>query len=86
MGDKVQPVSVSALRAERYSADAANIILSLRTKYSTAERIYSVPLECFWDLVVDLRRLSASPHGAGPGIADSEAEPLLPLHLPEAAE
>jgi hypothetical protein len=53
------PVSVVALRAERYSP-GGNVVISLRTKFSSAERKYSVPFECFHDLIVDLQRLSAS--------------------------
>jgi hypothetical protein len=49
---------VVALRAESRSVDGKNIVISLRTKYSTAERKYSVPLECFQDLLVDLQRLT----------------------------
>ena len=52
-------VSVIALRAEDYSPDGKNVIISLTTKYSTAERKYSVPIECFYDLVRDLQRLNA---------------------------
>ena len=84
MSDKVQPVSVVALRAECYSADRNNIVISLRTKYSTVERKYSVPVECFEDLVVDLRRLSVSEPGAPSD--SSENEPPLPLEPPIAAE
>jgi hypothetical protein len=51
------PVSVVALRAQAYSPDDETVVISLTTKYSTAERTYSVPLECFDDLVVDLQRL-----------------------------
>jgi hypothetical protein len=51
------PVSVVALRAQAYSPDDKTVVISLTTKYSTAERTYSVPLECFDDLVVDLQRL-----------------------------
>jgi len=54
------PVSVAALRAEGYSADDRNIVISLLTKYSKAERKYAVPVECFEDLVIDLKRLNAS--------------------------
>ena len=80
------PVSVVALRAEGYSADSGNIIISLRTRYSTAERKYSVPVECFRDLVVDLKRLNASlPSEPIEGVHD-QAEPLLPLKMPVAAE
>jgi hypothetical protein len=53
----VLPVSVVALRAE--ACDGTSVIISLATKYSGAERVYSVPLECFHDLIVDLRRLNA---------------------------
>jgi len=58
--DELVPVSVTALRAVGYSADGKDVILSLTTKYSTAERTYSVPVECFSDLIVDLKRLSSS--------------------------
>ena len=54
----VLPVSIVALRAE--ACDDKSVIISLATKYSSAERVYSVPLECFHDFVVDLRRLNAS--------------------------
>jgi len=53
------PISVIALRAEAYSFDDKSVIISLTTKYSSAERTYSVPLECFHDIVVDLQRLTA---------------------------
>jgi hypothetical protein len=57
--DEILPVSVVALRAESYSADG-NVIISFRTAFSKAERKYSVPFECFQDLIVDLQRLDAS--------------------------
>lgn len=53
-------VSVIALRADDYSPDGRSVVISLRTKFSSAERKYSVPLECFRDLLVDLQRLNAS--------------------------
>jgi len=65
------PVSVIALRADAYSTDG-NVVISLRTKYSSAERKYSVPIECFHDLIVDLQRLNGSR-------AREPSEPLLPL-------
>jgi len=55
--DELVPISVTALRAVGYSADGKDVILSLTTKYSTAERTYSVPVECFSDLIADLKRL-----------------------------
>ena len=57
--DEILPVTVVALRAESYSTDG-NVIISLRTAFSKAERKYSVPLECFHDFIVDLQRLNAS--------------------------
>ena len=71
------PVSVIALRADAYSPDG-NIVISLRTKFSSAERKYSVPIECFHDLIVDLQRLNASR-------AREPSEPLLPLEGPTVA-
>lgn len=58
--EKTSSISVVALRADDYSPDGKNIILSLTTKYTTAERKYSVPIECFYDLITDLQRLNAS--------------------------
>ena len=57
--DKPIPISIIALRADGYSPDGKNVIISLTTKYSASERKYSVPLECFYDLIMDLRRLNA---------------------------
>ena len=45
MGEETAAVTVVAFRAESHSADGKNLIISLRTKYSSAERKYSVPLE-----------------------------------------
>jgi hypothetical protein len=80
------PVSVVAVRAESYSADGDSIVVSLRTKYSTAERKYSVPVECFHDLIVDLRRLNAAVTPKEPDEARGKDEPFLPLDIPVAAE
>jgi hypothetical protein len=53
------PVCVIAMRAEAFSPDDKTVVVSLTTKYSSVERTYSVPLECFHDLVDDLQRLNA---------------------------
>ena len=58
--DKTIPVSVSAMRADDYSPDGKNVTISLTTTYSTAERKYSVPVECFYDFILDLQRLNAA--------------------------
>ena len=60
MGEETAAVTVVAFRAESHSPDGKNLIISLRTKYSSAERKYSVPLECLRDFLVDLQRLQAS--------------------------
>ena len=89
MSEKVEPrlpVGVVALRAESYSADDGCVVISLRTKFSAAERSYSVPVECLQDLIIDLRRLSFSAPNAPYEKADSQTEPLLPLELSVAAE
>ena len=80
------PISIVALRAESYSTDGESIVVSLRTKYSIAERKYSVPVECFHDLIVDLRRLNASTPSKPTDTISEQDEPLLPLDRPIAAE
>jgi hypothetical protein len=57
--DKI-PIAVTALRAEDYSLDGKNITISLTVKYADTERKYSVPVQCFYDLIVDLQRLDAN--------------------------
>jgi hypothetical protein len=54
------PISVIALRADDFSPDGRHVIISLATKFSATERVYSVPVECLRDLVLDLRRLNAA--------------------------
>jgi hypothetical protein len=63
--DESLPVSIVGLRAESYSADGRSVVISLRTKFSTAERKYSVPIECFHDLILDLQRLNGTPASGG---------------------
>jgi hypothetical protein len=73
------PVTVVALRAESYSAEEDTIVVSLRVKYSTADRFYSIPVECLRDLIVDLRRLSISAPPTQPDHTDGETEPARDL-------
>ncbi len=54
--DKPFPISVIALRADDYSPDGKNAITSLTTKYSTAERRYSVPVEYLYDGKTTMRK------------------------------
>ena len=75
-----ESVSIIALRADAYSADGKNVIISLKTKFSTAERKYSVPIECFYDFIVDLQRLNASKE------ATSVKPSVQPTDAPSSAE
>ena len=59
MAYETGPVSVTAMRADGYSDDGKSIVISFKTKYSEAERRYSVPVECLSDLLMDLKRLNA---------------------------
>jgi hypothetical protein len=85
--DKTIPITVSALRADDYSPDGKNVIISLTTTYSTAERKYSVPVECFSDLIVDLQRLNAAASATSietaiqPAIAPNPADDLNRLSI-----
>ena len=69
--DKTGAVSVTAMRADGYSDDGKSIVISLKTKYSAAERRYSVPVECLGDLLMDLKRL----HAPADTTSSSEAAP-----------
>ena len=76
--DKI-PIGVTALRAEQYSSDGKDIILSLTVKFANTERKYSVPVECFYDLIVDLQRLAnrglnEADASMQPGVAASPTE------------
>jgi hypothetical protein len=77
---KTIPISVIALRADDYSPDGKNVIISLTTKYSTAERKYSVPVECFRDLILDLQKLNAA------ASATSIEIPIQPALAPNSAD
>ena len=78
--DKAIPISVIALRADDYSLDGKDVIISLTTKYSAAERKYSVPVECFHDLIVDLQRLNAA------ATTTSIETPIQPAVAPNPAD
>jgi hypothetical protein len=81
--DKAIPISVTALRADEYSPDGENIVISIVTRYSKAERRYSMPVACVRDFVVDLQRLSAHRRAAS---NNSNGAPLQPADEPNPAE
>ena len=60
MSQDKPPISVNALLAEGYSADGNNIIISLTVKFLGKKRQYSVPVNCFYDLIASLQRLNAT--------------------------
>ena len=77
--DKI-PIAVTALRVEDYSSDGKNIIISLMVKYADTERKYSVPVECFYDVIVDLQRLSGAKNTKS---IDASVEPAVALDTAE---
>jgi hypothetical protein len=68
------PVSVAALRAEGYSTDGRNIIISLTVKFLRKTRKYSVPVECFYDLIASLQKLNAP---EGTKSIDTSIQPVV---------
>jgi len=89
MSEKVEqrlPVSVDALRVESYSATDDSIVILLRPKYSTAERAYSIPVECLQDLIVGLRQLSYLHPQWRLKKPTGRTESLLPLEPPVAVD
>jgi hypothetical protein len=72
--EKIEPISITALRADNYSPDGRTVIISLTTKYSAAERKYCVPVECLQDLIVDLLRLNAA---ASTTLIDTPIQPTF---------
>jgi hypothetical protein len=53
------PISVTALKAEGYSTNGNNIIISITVRFLRTERKYSVPVECFYGLIASLQTLNA---------------------------
>ena len=72
---KAPPINVIDIRADEYSRDGKNIIISLATKYSAERRTYAVPVECLYDLISDLRTLKQPSDGATPEPADETPQP-----------
>ncbi len=62
-----------------YSPDGKNIIMSLTTKYSDVERKFSVPIDCFYDFIADVRRLNANANKHRAEMAQPETlAPMIP--------
>jgi len=78
--DRILPIAVTALRADEYSADGKNVVIALRTRYSNTERKYLVPIECFYDLIVDLQRLNGPGNRTPIGSSIQPAADASPAH------
>jgi hypothetical protein len=57
---KMPPIGAIDFRADSYSPDGKTIIVSLATKYSAERRTYSVPVQCLYDFVADLKKLKST--------------------------
>ena len=71
---KAPAINVIDLRAHEYTPDGKGIIVSLATKYSPERRNYSVPVECLYNLISDLRTLKPPSNGAAPAPADETSQ------------
>jgi hypothetical protein len=80
---KTLPVNLIAMRADKYAPDGKSLIISMTTKYS-AERTYSVPVECLYELIADLQKLKR-PTAAVPIEAPSQPAPAAVDTVPTAA-
>ena len=81
---KAPAINVIDIRAHEYTPDGKGIIVSLATKYSAERRDYSVPVECLYDLISDLRTLKQPSNGAAAAPADEPSQ-QAPLHRRRAA-
>jgi hypothetical protein len=57
---KTLPIDVTDIRAERYSPDGNNIIVSLAIKYSAERRTYSLPVASLYGFITDLQKLQSA--------------------------
>ena len=71
---RTPPINVIDIRAHEYTPDGKGIIVSLATKYSAERRNYSVPVECLYNLISDLRTLKPPSNGAAPEPADEPSQ------------
>jgi len=71
---RTPPINVIDIRAHEYTPDGKGIIVSLATKYSPERRDYSVPVECLYNLISDLRTLKPPSNGAAPEPADEPSQ------------
>jgi hypothetical protein len=57
---KTIPIDVTDFRAESYSPDGKNIIVSLATKYSAERRTYSLPVASLSSFITDPQKLQSA--------------------------
>jgi hypothetical protein len=53
------PIDATDLRADNYSPDGKNIIVSLATKYSAERQSYSLPVASLYGFIADLQKLQS---------------------------
>jgi len=58
--NKTPPIDVTDFRADSYSPDGKNVIISLATKYSAEPRTYSLPVARLYAFITDLQKLQSS--------------------------
>jgi hypothetical protein len=58
--NKTPPIDVTDFRADSYSPDGKNVIISLATKYSAEPRTYSLPVASLFAFIADLQKLQSS--------------------------
>jgi hypothetical protein len=80
---KTPPIRTIDFRADSYSPDGKNIIISFATKYVAERRIYSVPVECLNEFTADLQKLK--PPAPTNGIETSGPSAIAPTPQPATA-
>jgi len=71
--NKPLPIDATDFRADSYTPDGKNVIVSLATKYSAEPRLYSLPVACLYTFITDLQKLQS---------AGSAAPPPVPSPIP----
>jgi hypothetical protein len=56
---KPLPIDAIDFRADSYTPDGKNVIVSLATKYSAEPRLYALPVACLYSFITDLQKLKS---------------------------
>jgi hypothetical protein len=74
------PVDALDLRADSYSNDSKNIVVSLATIHSPKRQTYSLPVTALYSFIADLQRLRPEATSEPPPPA---VQPAVPKSVPE---